>query len=75
MRQVSKVLLASGISMKNGGPSLDRVLIPILLSKLPADLASVVPIDSAAALAEFLQRYDGQLPGLRQFQGLTVKQD
>ena len=75
MRQVSKVLLASGISMKTGGPSLDRVLIPILLSKLPADLASVVPINSAVALAEFLQRYDGQLPGLRQFQGLTVKQD
>ena len=35
----------------------------------------MVPINSAAALAEFLQRYDGQLSGLRQFQGLTVKQD
>ena len=65
MRQVSKVLLVSGISIKTGGPSLDRVLVPILLSKLPADLASVVPINSAIALAKFLQRYDGQLQGLR----------
>ena len=70
-----KVLTALGVDIKGSSAPLDRVIIPILLAKMPSELASVVPIKSVITLAEFLQRYDGQPQGLSHFQSLAIKRE
>ena len=74
MRQVARVLMALGLDQYKG-KTYDRVVVPILLAKMPSELSTVAPIGSLEELSDFLCRFDAPVRGLKRIQELAVKRD
>ena len=74
MRQVARVLMALGLDQYRG-KTYNRVVVPILLAKMPSELSTVAPIGSLEELSDFLCRFDAPVRGCKRIQELAVKRD
>jgi len=70
--QTMRVLNAYGLENLNA-PRVNKVLLPILMSKLPDELLDLVPISSVEAFLDFLLQYDGNKPSWFTFSQTSCK--
>ena len=74
MRQVRRVLMALWLDQYKR-KTYDRLVVPILLAKMPSELSTVAPIGSLQKLSDFLCRFDSPVKGFKQIQEPAVKRD
>ena len=59
--QTMKVINAYGIQSL-AAPKVNKILLPIVMSKLPDELLELVPISSVEDFLDYLLKYDGSKP-------------
>ena len=67
-----RVINAYGLESLNA-PRINKVLLPILMSKLPDELLELVPINSVESFLDFLLQYDGSKPSWFAFSQTSCK--
>ena len=70
--QTMRVINAYGIESLTA-PKVNKVLLPILMSKLPDELLELVPITSVESFLDFLLQYDGSKPSWFAFSQTSCK--